>query len=204
MGGAFRRCEGRLGSGAPPLPPTCCRRRCADVGAQHCPLGWHPLWGLRAAGVVGAVPGGVACHRCEGASGVRRCPSAGRPSPGESSRGSATRVCRVRSARAWVPSTVPTACALAGRRCALRGWRKGVPGWAAFCRWQGRLRSVTPPHLIARPPGGLLGSARHVLWARVCGSGGPSLSTWLASPVGAIRAVGLAEGRLRGGCPSPS
>ena len=37
------------------------------VGAQHCPLGLHALWGLRAAGMVGgASPGGSACHRCEG------------------------------------------------------------------------------------------------------------------------------------------
>ena len=36
------------------------------VGAQHCPLGLHALWGLRAAGVVGGPsPGGVACRRCE-------------------------------------------------------------------------------------------------------------------------------------------
>ena len=27
-------------------------------GAQYCPLGLHALWGLRAAGVVGAVPWG--------------------------------------------------------------------------------------------------------------------------------------------------
>ena len=77
--GAFRRCEGRLRSGAPPPPTaplqagcrgplaTCCGRGCAGVGAQHCPLGLHALWGLRAAGVVGGRPrGGVACHRCEG------------------------------------------------------------------------------------------------------------------------------------------
>ena len=35
---------------------------------------------------------------------------------------------RVRSMRACGPSTGPTACALAGRRCSLWGWRKGVPG----------------------------------------------------------------------------
>ena len=34
-------------------PPTCCGRGCVGVGAQHCPLGLHALWGLRAAGVVG-------------------------------------------------------------------------------------------------------------------------------------------------------
>ena len=37
-------------------PPTCCGRGCVGVGAQHCPLGLHALWGLRAAGVVGGRP----------------------------------------------------------------------------------------------------------------------------------------------------
>ena len=47
-------------------PPTCCGRGCVGVGAQHCPLGLHALWGLRAAGVVAGRPrGGVACHCCE-------------------------------------------------------------------------------------------------------------------------------------------
>ena len=39
-------------------PPTCCGRGCVGVGAQHCPLGLHALWGLRAAGVVGGRPRG--------------------------------------------------------------------------------------------------------------------------------------------------
>ena len=78
-GGAFHRCEGRLWSGAPPPPlpahwagcwgppPTCCGRACVGVGAQHCPLGLHALWGLRAVGVVGGPSWGrVACHRGEG------------------------------------------------------------------------------------------------------------------------------------------
>ena len=72
------RCEGRLRSGAPP-PPTvgplgglsvrlhsCRGRGCAPVGARRCPLGFHALGGPRSAGLVGAVPGGVARHRCEG------------------------------------------------------------------------------------------------------------------------------------------
>ena len=33
-------------------PPTCCGCGCVGVGAQHCPLGLHALWGLHAAGVV--------------------------------------------------------------------------------------------------------------------------------------------------------
>ena len=39
-------------------PPTCCGRGCVGVGAQHCPLGLHALWGLRAVGVVGGRPRG--------------------------------------------------------------------------------------------------------------------------------------------------
>ena len=120
----------------------------------------------------------------------------GRPSSGASSQGSATRVSRVRSVRAWGRSTGPTACALAGRRCSLWGWGKGVPGGGAFHRCEGRLRSgaVLPP--TARQLGGLLGSATHVLWARVCGCGGPTLSPWPACPVGAACRGG-------GGGPSP-
>ena len=38
--------------------PTCCGRGRVGVGAQHCPLGPHALWGLRAAGVVGGRPRG--------------------------------------------------------------------------------------------------------------------------------------------------
>ena len=47
------------------------------------------------------------------------------------------------------------------------------------------LRSGAPPPPTARPLGGPLGSATHVLWARVCGCGGPTLSPWPACPVGA-------------------
>ena len=39
------------------------------------------------------------------------------------------------------------------------------------------------PALAAHPRGGLSGSAAHVLWARLCGCGGPALSLWLACPV---------------------
>ena len=51
--------------------------------------------------------------------------------------------------RAWGPSTDPTACALAGRRCRLRGWGKNVPGGVAFHHCEGRLVSgVVPPPAI--------------------------------------------------------
>ena len=39
-------------------PPTCCGRGCVGVGAPHCLLGLHALWGLCAAGVVGGRPRG--------------------------------------------------------------------------------------------------------------------------------------------------
>ena len=103
---------------------------------------------------------------------------------------------RVWSVRAWGPSTGPTACALAGRCCSLWGWRKGVPGGVAFHHCEGRLRSGAVSSPTARPLGGLLGSATHVLWARVCGCGGPTLCPWLACPVGAACRGG-------GGGPSP-
>ena len=76
-----------------------------------------------------------------------------------------------------------TAAVTAGRRCSLWGWRKGVPGGGAFHPCEGRLRSGAPPPPTARPLGGLLGSATHVLWARACGCGGPTLSPWPARPV---------------------
>ena len=103
---------------------------------------------------------------------------------------------RVRLVRAWGPGTGSTACAFAGRRCSLWGWRKAVPGGGAFHRCEGRLRSGAPPLRTTRQLGGLLGSATHVLWARVCGCGGPTLSPWPACPVGAACRGG-------GGGPSP-
>ena len=134
---------------------------------------------------------------------VRRCPSPGRPSSGAGGRDSAPRVSQVRSVRAWGPSTGPTACAPVGRRCSLWGWRKGVPGGGALHHCEGRLRSGAVPPPTACPLGGLLGSATHVLWARVCGCGGPTLSPWLACPVGAACCRG-GGGAVPGGGGLPS
>ena len=89
---------------------------CMPCGACV-PLGWRR-----------AVSGGDGLPLLLGASGVRRCPSPGRPSSGLGSRGSATRVFRVRSLQAWGPSTSSTVCALAGRRCSLWKLWKGFPG----------------------------------------------------------------------------
>ena len=69
----------------------------------------------------------------------------------------------------------------------LSGWREGVPRGGALHCSEGPLGSGAPPTPTARPLGGLLGSAIHVLWARACRCGGPSLSPWSARPVGAAR-----------------
>ena len=79
-------------------------------------------------------------------------------------------------------------------RCRVGG--RASPGGGAFHRCEGRLRSGAPPPPTARPLGGLLGSATHVLWARVYRCGGPTLSPWPACPVGAACRGG-------GGGPSP-
>ena len=195
-------CEGRLRSGAP--PPPAARTLGGLLGAATHVL-WARVFGCggptlspwpacpveaacRGAGVVGGrPPGGVACPDP--------------PFSGAGSRGTATRVFRVRSVRAWGPSTSSTACGLAGRRCSLWGWRKGVPGGGAFHNCEGRLRSGAVPPPTARPLGALLGSTTDVLWVRVCGCGGPTLSPWPACPVGAACRGGVG-GRPRGGWPA--
>ena len=65
------------------------------------------------------------------------------------------------------------------------GAARGRPGGGASCLGVGRpgLGALRTP--TARPLGGPLGSATHVLWARVCWCGGPTLSPWPACPVGA-------------------
>ena len=124
----------------------------AGVGTQHRPPSVRPCGPeLPAVGVAEERPRGGRLPPLLGASGVRRCPSPGRPSSGAGSQGSASRVSRVRSVRAWGLSTGLTACALAGRRCSLWGWRKGVPGGGAFHRCEGRPVSGAVPPLAARP-----------------------------------------------------
>ena len=73
-------------------------------------LPWLVRWCVGALLVVGVAEGrprGGCFPSLRGASGVRRCPSPGRPSSGAGSRGSATPVSRVRSARAWGPTPAP-------------------------------------------------------------------------------------------------
>ena len=144
----------------------------------------------------GTVPGeGVACHCCEGrlVSGAIPPPTlvlwGGQPEyrdpcvPGAVGVGMGTQH-RFHSVRPCGPALLAVEVA------------EGRPGGGAFHRCEGRLRSGAPPPRTARPLGGLFGSATHVLWARVCGCGGPTLSHWPACPVGAAC-------RGAGGGPSP-
>ena len=154
-------------------------------GPSTVPLACMTCWWLRAAGVVGADPPGVAFHRCQ-----ELLVSGAVPLPAARPWERAARTCcpcvpGTWWCGHWGPSTGPTSCALASWRCALWRWPNGVPGGGCpLCRCEGRLSSGALPPPAAPPQGGLLGSATHLLWGRVCGRGGPSLSLWLACPAG--------------------
>ena len=207
--GAFCRCEGGLRSGAPP-PPTArplgglsgsailvlWARVCGCGGPALSPWLACPVGAACRGGGGGPSPGGVACHRCEG-----RLLSGAVPPPAARPLGRA----------AGTPRPVRPGCGRCGRgdsapapqRAPLRsgvarcgGGGRASPGGGAFHRCEGGLRSGAPPPPTARPPAGLSGSATHVLWARVCGCGGPALSPWPACPVEAAC-------RRGGGGPSP-
>ena len=90
----------------------------------------------------------------------------------------------------------PHSVRLCGPALLAVGVAEGRSRGGAFHRYEGRLWSGAPPPRTARPPGGLLGSATHMLWSRACWCGGPTLSPWPACPVGAAC-------RGAGGGPSP-
>ena len=94
------------------------------------------------------------------------------------------------------PAPAPQRAPLRAGVAICGGGGRASPGGGSFHHCEERLRSGAVPSPIARPPGGLLGSATHVPWARVCGCGGPTLSSWPACPVGAACRAG-------GGGPSP-
>ena len=149
------------------------------------------LWGCRK-----GVPGGGAFHHCEG-----RLVSGAVPPP------AARPLERVAGVpRPGVPGAVGAGVGTQHRPHSVRpcgpallavGVEEGRPrGGCLPPLCEGRLRSGAVPPPTARPLGGPLGSTTHVLWARVCGCGGPTLSLWPACPVGAACRGG-------GGGPSP-
>ena len=157
-------CEGRLRSGAPPPRllahcagcwgplPTCCGRRCVGVGAQHCPLGLHALWGLRAAGLVwwGGVPrGGWPATVVRGV----WCQALSLPRPPvlwAGCRGPLPTGFGCGVVRAWGPITNPTERALASWLCALPGRHEGARGGAPPARvWGVWGRALSHPRVPA-------------------------------------------------------
>ena len=192
-GGGFHHCEGRLRSGTVP-PPTArplggllgsathvlWARVCGCEGPTLSPLPACSVGAACRGDGGGPSPGGVACHRCEW-----RLVSGAVTPPATPSLERAARVPRPGCGRcgrgdpAPAPQRAPLRAGVA--RCG--GGGRASPGGGAFHHCEGRLRSGALPPPNARPLGGLLGSATHVLWARVCGSGGPTLSPWPACPV---------------------
>ena len=130
----------------------------------------------------GAVPP-PAAHPLGRAAGVPRpvCPGCGR--------------CR-RGDPAPAPHRSPLRAGVAG--CGRGG--RASPGGGGLPCCERRSGSGAAPFPTARPPGGLSGSATHVLWARVCGCGGPALAPWLTCPVGGCAPRGWRE-RLGSGAP---
>ena len=129
--------------GRPPPPGT----------APHHPRGMQPPQGMQAKWTVLGPHTHTPAPTARGwrTATAGPVPSPGRPSSGAGSQDSASGGSRVRSVRAWGPSTGTTACALAGRRCSLWGWWKGIPGGGAFHHCEGRLRSGAVPPPTARP-----------------------------------------------------
>ena len=150
-----------------------------------------------------ASPGGC-FPALRGASGVRRCPSPGRPSSGAGSQGSATRVSRVRSMRACGPSTGPTACAAlrAGvARCGAGG--RASPGGGVFHRCEGRPASgaVHPP--AVRPLERAVRVPRPVCpGCGRCGRGDPALAPKRAPLRAGVALLGGGGRASPGGVPS--
>ena len=170
-------------------PSTCCGRGCVGVGAQHCPLGLHALWRLRAAGVGGgAPPGGVACHRCEG-----RLVSGAVPPPAARPLERAARVPRPvcpgcgwcgRGDPAPAPRRAPLPAGVAPHGAGGRASLSGVPSAVVRGAWGQAL----PLSRLPAPWAGCRGSLASGCGCWGCGRGDPSPTPQRAL----LRAVGAA------------
>ena len=176
---------------------------CECGGPTLSPWPACPVGALCRGGGGGPSPGGVACHRCEG-----RLVSGAVPPPAARPLEWAARVPRPmcpgcgwcgRGGPAPAPQRAPLRAGVA--RCG--GGGRASPGGGAFNHSERRLGSGTVPPPTARPLSGLLGSATHVLWARVCRCGGPLRDCPLGlHALWGLRAAGLVGGRPRGGWPA--
>ena len=177
-------------------PPTCCGRGCAGVWAQQlspwlaCPVGAACRGdggGPSPGGWPATVVRGVWCQALS----LPRSPALWGGQPGFRDPYAPRAVGAGMGTRHRPHSVRPCGPALHAV-----GVASGRPRGGCLYRCEGRLRPGAPPLPTTRPPGGPSGSATHVLWARVCGCGGPALSPWLACPAGAACRGG-------GGGPSP-
>ena len=218
-GGAFHRCEGRLVSGAVPPPAARPLERAARVPQPVCP----------GCGRCGRVDPAPAPQRAPLRAGVARCGGGGRASPG----GGLFRRCEGRlvsgavpppAARpleraARVPQPVCPGCGRCGRvdpapapqraplragvaRCGGGGRASpgGVPSTVVRGAWCQALSLPRPPVLWSGQPG----------FRNPCVPGAVDAGVWTlhqphsVRPCGpALLAVGVAEGRPRGGFPPP-
>ena len=169
---------------------------CGCGGPTLTPWPARPVRTACRGGGGGPSPGGVACRCCEG-----RLVSGAVPPPAARPLGRVVGVPRpvcpgCGGCGCGDPAGVPQRAPLRAGVARCGGCGRASPGGGAFHRCEGRLRSGAPPPPTARPLVRLLGSVTHMLWARGCGCGGPSLPPWPACPVGAACRGG-------GGGPSP-
>ena len=189
-----------------PFPPS--RPACPALRAAGCPIRvfltlvrWY------------AIPRGLCVPRARSGCPSRGCrvpfacvcartPAASAPPPLGGVACAPHAVPALGAGRAVPRGPCPSACPAPVPCSVWRAWGGGgpvlVPPYLAWgCCCDRRLRSGAPPPPTAGPLGGLFGSATHVLWARVFGCGGPTLSPWHA---GAARREGCVVGGLpRGG-----
>ena len=194
-GGALRRCEGRLRSGARPLmaagpqgglsgsaTQVLWARACRRGGQALSLLLSCPRGGCVPRGWWEAVPGGwpsiVVRGVCCQALSLSRLPVSGGGRPGPVAHVSRARV-------VWVWNTQHRPHSARSCEPALRavGVAGGCPGGGCLAPL-GRLRSGARPFPAARPLGGLPGSATLLLSALVCERAGAAVSLWLECPAG--------------------
>ena len=177
----------------------------AGVGTQQRPHNVRPCRpALLAVGVAEGRPRGGCFPPLRGAPCVRRCPSPGRPSSGAGSQGSASRVSRVRSVRAWDPAPAPQRAPLQASVARLGGGGRaspgGVPSTVVRGAWCQALSLPRPPVLWSGQPGFRVPCVPGAVGAGV----GTHHRPHSVRPCGlALHAVGVAEGRPPGGCLPP-
>ena len=214
-GVACHRCEGRLVSGAVPLPAARPLRRAAGVPRPVSPgCGWcgrgdpapapqrAPLrTGIARCGAGRkGVPGGGAFRRCEGRlrSGAPPPPAA-RPLGGLSV--SATHVLWARVCGCGAPALSPWLACPVGAACRGTGGGPSPRGMACYRR-EGRLVSGAVPPPAARPPGRAAGVPQPVcLGCGWCGHGDPAAAPQHAPLRASVARYGSGGRASPGGVP---